>query len=79
MCSVMYAVSVVTKWYNQNKRLSRVWPKVSTPRLHQESINVEGGFFCGGWNFSKSVSMGSTFISEKRVDVRISKVVTFSL
>jgi len=29
------------------------------------SINVEGGFlFCGGWNFLKSVSVGSTFIRE---------------
>ena len=32
-----------------------------------KSINVEGGFFCGGWNFSKSVSVGSTFIREMRV------------
>ena len=32
------------------------------------SINVEGGFlFCGGWNYLKSVSMGSTFIREMRV------------
>ena len=32
------------------------------------SINVEGGFlFCGGWNFFKSVSVGSTFIREMRV------------
>ena len=32
------------------------------------SINMEGGFlFCGGWNFSKSVSVGSTFIREMRV------------
>ena len=29
---------------------------------------MEGGFcFCGGWNFSKSVSVGSTFIREMRV------------
>ena len=28
---------------------------------------VEGGFFCGGWNFSKSVSVGPTFIREMRV------------
>ena len=34
----------------------------------ENSINVEGGFlFCGGWNFSKSVSVGSTFIREMRV------------
>jgi len=32
-----------------------------------ESINVEGGFFFGGWNFSKLVSVGSTFIREMRV------------
>ena len=33
------------------------------------SINVEGGFlFCGGWNFSKSVSVGPSFIREMRVD-----------
>ena len=34
----------------------------------KKSINVEGGFlFCGGWNFSKSVSVGSTFIREMSV------------
>ena len=34
----------------------------------KKSINVEGGYlFCGGWNFSKSVSVGSTFIREMRV------------
>ena len=34
----------------------------------KKSINVEGVFlFCGGWNFSKSVSVGSTFIREMRV------------
>ena len=32
------------------------------------SINVKGGFlFSGGWNFLKSVSVGSTFIREMRV------------
>ena len=31
--------------------------------ISKNSINVEGGFlFCGGWNFSKSVSVDSTFI-----------------
>ena len=35
-----------------------------------KSINVEGGFFfCGGWNFSKSVSVGPTFIREMRVSL----------
>ena len=33
----------------------------------KESINVEGGFFCGGQNFSKSVSVGPTFIREMKV------------
>ena len=29
---------------------------------------MEGGFlFCGWWNFSKSVSVGHTFIREMRV------------
>ena len=33
------------------------------------SINVEDRFlFCGGWNLLKSVSVGSTFIREMRVD-----------
>ena len=37
----------------------------------KNSINVEGGFwFCGGWNFSISVSVGSTFIREMRVLAR---------
>ena len=36
----------------------------------KKSLNVEGGFlFCGGWNFSKSVSVGPTFIREVRVCV----------
>ena len=34
----------------------------------KKSINEEGGFlFWGGWNFSKLVSVGSTFIREMRV------------
>ena len=34
----------------------------------KKSVNVEGGFlFCGGWNFSKSVSVGPMFIREMRV------------
>ena len=37
----------------------------------KKSINVEGGFlFCGGWNFSKSVSVGLTFIREMRVSTQ---------
>ena len=34
-------------------------------------INKRGGWisFCGGWNFSKSVSVGPTFIREMRVHV----------
>ena len=37
-----------------------------------KSINMEGGFpFCGGWNFSKSVSVDSTFIREMRVGTQI--------
>ena len=37
----------------------------------KNSIKVEGGFlFCGGWNFSKSVSVGPTFIREMRVGMR---------
>ena len=36
----------------------------------KNSINVEGGFlFCGRWNFSKSVSVGPTFIREMRVQI----------
>jgi len=34
----------------------------------KKSKNVEDGFlFCGGWNFSKLVSVGPTFIREMRV------------
>ena len=36
----------------------------------KKSINVECGLlFCGGWNFSKSVIVGSTFIREMRVTI----------
>jgi hypothetical protein len=39
----------------------------------KNSINVEGGFlFCGGWNFSKSVSVGSTVIRKMRVIFKFS-------
>ena len=41
----------------------------------KNSINVEGRFlFCGGWNFSKSVSKGPTFIREMRVGKKICQV-----
>ena len=38
-------------------------------RHFSNEINKRGGgnSFCGGWNFSKSVSMDSTFITEMRV------------
>ena len=38
-------------------------------------INKLGGgiFFCGGWKFSKSVSVNSTFIRELRVEKPKSK------
>ena len=37
--------------------------------MFMKSINVEGGYsFCGGWNFSKLVSVDSTFIRAMRVD-----------
>ena len=38
-------------------------------RHFSNEINKRGGWisFCGGWNFTKSVSMGSTFIREMRV------------
>ena len=38
-------------------------------RHFSNEINKRGGriFFCGGWNFSKSVSVDSTFIIEMRV------------
>ena len=38
-------------------------------RHFSNEINKRGGgiLFCGGWNFSKSVSVGPTFIREMRV------------
>ena len=49
--------------HNSNKRGVRGGWKKS-----KNSINVEGGIlFCGGWNFSKSVNVGPTFIREMRV------------
>ena len=44
------------------------WNKRGGWKIFMKSINVEGGiFFCGGGNFSKSVSVGPTFIREMRV------------
>ena len=36
-------------------------------KIFMKSIKVEGDFFCGGCNFSKSVSVDPTFIREMRV------------
>ena len=44
------------------------WNKCGGWKIFMKSINVEGEFFfCGGWNFSKSVSVDPTFIREMRV------------
>ena len=40
------------------------WNKRGGWNKFMKSINVQGGFFCEGWNFSKSVSVGSSFIRE---------------
>ena len=46
----------------------------------KKSINLEGGFlFCGGWNFSKSVSVGPTFIGEMRVKCVLSNMLLKTL
>ena len=36
--------------------------------IHEIKICGGGDFFCGGWNFSKSVSVDSMFIREMRVN-----------
>ena len=45
-------------------------------RHFSNEINKRGGgiSFCGGWNFSKSVSVDSTFIREMRVASLESKI-----
>ena len=46
----------------------RGWNKRGGWNIFMKSVNVEVGiFFCGGGKFSKSVSLGSTFIRELRV------------
>ena len=52
-------------WSRPNVEGGILWKKL----MHNSNKRgVEGGFlFCGGGNFSKSVSMGSTFIREMRV------------
>ena len=45
----------------------------------KNSINEEGRFlFCGGWNFSKSVRVGPTFIREMRVVSFVHLVLNYS-
>ena len=48
-------------------RVGFLWKKL----MHNSNKRgVEGGFFfCVGWNFSKSVNMGCTFIREMRVAI----------
>ena len=57
-------------------RVGFFWKKLVKAAINEEwrvekskkSINMEGGFlFCGGWNFSKSISVGVEFIREMRV------------
>ena len=44
------------------------WNKRGGWNIFMKSVNVEGEFFlCGGWNFSKLVSEGPTFIRDMRV------------
>ena len=38
------------------------WNKRGSWNIFMKSINVEGDFFCGGWNFSKSVSVTSRLL-----------------
>ena len=46
------------------------WNKRGGWKIFKKSLSVEGGFsFCGGWNFSKSLSVDSTFIREMRVTI----------
>ena len=35
------------------------WNKRGGWKIFMKSINVEGGFFCGGWNFSKCPGFSS--------------------
>ena len=43
------------------------WNKRGGWKIFMKSITWRGDFFCGGWNFSKSVIVDSTFIREMRV------------
>ena len=52
---------------NLRKKKFGGWYKRGGWKIFMKLINVEGGFFYGGWNFSKSVSVGPTFIREMRV------------
>ena len=47
--------------HNSNKQ------GVEDGKKSKASIKVEGRFFFEGWNFSKSLSVGPTFISKMRV------------
>ena len=47
------------KWPQEKSSLGSVRISESFVMI---SINVEGGFFCGGWNFPKSVSMTSRLL-----------------
>ena len=61
--------------YVCRKRPQQVWSNKENQENYcialeksKKSLNEEGGFlFWGGWNISKSVSVGSTFIREMRV------------
>ena len=37
--------------------------------IYKKMVLRREDFFCGGWYFSKSVSVGSTFIKEMRVHI----------
>ena len=60
-------ILVNTLILNENCQITKSggWNKRGGWKIFMKSIG--GIFFCGGWNFSKSVSVDPTFIREMRV------------
>ena len=66
---ILQIIREMTEMTGKNCQITKCggWNKRGGWNIFMKLINVEGDFFCGGWNFSKLVSVGSTFIREMRV------------
>ena len=76
---ILQIIREMTEMTGKNCQITKRggWIKRGGWNIFMKSVNVGGFCFCGEWNFSKSVSVDSTFIREMRVDGHEKKIIIF--